>query len=139
METAKLGPDDSGAGTDDARWRGIDHVQLSIPTGSEDDARAFYVGVLGMTEVVKPARLAARGGAWFRAGGVELHLGADPGFVPAVKAHPGIVIVDLPGFVDARGLEVRWNDEIPGVVRCHLDDPFGNRLELIDAGGEAPA
>lgn len=139
METAKPESHGSAGRTDAARWRGIDHVQLSIPVGREGDARAFYVGVLGMAEVAKPAALAARGGAWFRAGGVELHVGVEADFVPARKAHPAVTIVDLVDFVDARGLDVRWNDEIPGVVRCHLDDPFGNRLELIDAGDEVRA
>jgi len=115
------------------RWIGIDHVQLAIPEGGEPAARAFYVDVLGMVEVPKPPRLAARGGAWFRAGSAEIHVGSEADFVPARKAHPGLLVADLEGFVEATGLDVRWNDEIPGLTRCHVDDPFGNRIELIDA------
>ena len=115
------------------RWIGIDHVQLAIPVDGEDVARAFYVGVLGLDEVEKPPILAARGGAWFRAGRVDLHVGVEPEFVPARKAHPALLVDDLRGFVASAGLDVRWSDEIPGSVRCHTDDPFGNRLELIDA------
>lgn len=116
------------------RWRGIDHVQLAIPRGGEDAARDFYAGVLGMTEVPKPPRLAARGGAWFRAGSVEIHVGVEDDFVPARKAHPALLVSGLRDFVASTGIAVRWDDEIPDVERCHVDDPFGNRIELIDAG-----
>ncbi len=112
---------------------GIDHVQLAMPAGAEDTARSFYCGVLGLHEVPKPAVLAARGGCWFELGSVRIHLGVEDGFVPARKAHPALLVRDLSGFVASSGLAVRWSDEIPGTVRCHLDDPFGNRIELIEA------
>lgn len=115
------------------RWVGIDHVQLAIPVGAEDVARAFYVGVFGLTEVPKPDVMAARGGAWFEAGQVRVHVGAEADFVPARKAHPALVMRDLRAFVEASELEATWNDEIVGLVRCHVDDPFGNRIELIEA------
>lgn len=116
------------------RWVGIDHVQLAIPVGQEDVARRFYVGVLGMVEIPKPPLMAVRGGAWFRAGPVEIHVGGEPEFVPARKAHPALLVGELVSFVDSCGLDAHWNDEIPGALRCHVDDPFGNRIELIDAG-----
>lgn len=122
--------DDASAGSP---WCGIDHVQLAIPVGAEGRARAFYVDVLGLTEVAKPPVMAARGGAWFEAGRTVVHVGADPEFVPARKAHPALLVADLRSFVADRGLDVRWSDEIPGTVRCHLDDPFGNRIELVEA------
>ncbi|TDT16809.1 hypothetical protein BDK89_2407 [Ilumatobacter fluminis] len=137
MEAAKS--PDGGHGADStgacptSPWRGIDHVQLAIPVASEDEARAFYVGVLGLVEVPKPPVMAARGGAWFEAGSTVVHVGADPDFVPARKAHPALLVADLDAFVVERGLDVRWSDEIPGTVRCHLDDPFGNRIELVEA------
>ena len=115
-------------------WVAIDHVQVAIPVGAEDAARRFYGGVLGLVEVPKPPSMAARGGAWFQAGPVKVHVGADPSFAAARTAHPALVRQDLRRFVAAAGLEVRWDDEIPGVVRCHVEDPFGNRIELIDAG-----
>jgi len=114
-------------------WVGIDHVQMAIPPDGEDTARAFYGDVLGLVEVPKPPALAVRGGAWFEAGSVVIHVGSDPDFVPARKAHPGLTMRHLRDFVEQRGLDVQWNDEIAGVVRCHLFDPFGNRVELIDA------
>src|ERR1700712_3467976 len=104
-----------------------------MPSGAEDEARAFYAGVLGLDEQPKPPALAARGGCWFETGAVKLHLGVEADFRPARKAHPAILVDGLRAFVDERGLDVRWSDEIPGVDRCHLDDPFGNRLELVEA------
>ena len=114
-------------------WVGIDHVQLAIPVGREDDARRFYVDVLGLAEVPKPEVMAARGGAWFEAGDVRVHVGAEHDFVAARKAHPALTRHDLAAFIDATGLDATWNDEIDGLVRCHVDDPIGNRIELIDA------
>ncbi|MCD2194283.1 VOC family protein [Actinomycetospora endophytica] len=112
----------------------LHHVQLAMPAGREDDARAFFVGVLGMTEIDKPPVLAARGGAWFRAGGVEIHLGVEPDFAPARKAHPGLVVDDLDDAarrVATTGQDVGWDAEFPGFRRFYAHDPFGNRLEFL--------
>ncbi len=109
-------------------------MQLAIPLGAEAEARSFYVGVLGLDEIPKPAAMAARGGAWFEAGATKVHVGGDPDFVPARKAHPALLVVGLRELVDQTSLEARWSTEISGVVRCHVDDPFGNRIELIEAG-----
>ena len=117
---------------DDAVVRAIDHVQLAIPAGGEASARAFYTGVLGLVEVPKPAALAARGGCWFERGDVRVHVGVEADFRPARKAHPAFVVAGLVALVARRGLTVTWSDEIPGTRRCHIDDPFGNRIELID-------
>ena len=117
----------------ETRWNGIDHVQLAIPVGGEPAARQFYVGVLGLAEVPKPTALAARGGAWFEAGTTRIHVGVEEPFVPAKKAHPALMVTGLRAFIEASGIDARWSDEIPGVERCHVDDPFGNRIELIEA------
>ncbi|WP_426565810.1 VOC family protein [Angustibacter sp. McL0619] len=112
---------------------GLHHVQVSCPAGSEDALRGFYVTVLGMREVPKPAPLAARGGAWFRSGSCEIHCGVEDGFVPARKAHPGIAVSDVDALaerVTAAGLPVHWDDQLPGVRRFHTQDPVGNRIEL---------
>jgi len=121
------------SGTHGLEWIGIDHVQLAIPVGGEGEARAFYVGVLGLSEVPKPAGLAARGGAWFESGAVKIHVGPEEPFVPARKGHPALTVRGLVSFVARTGLDAKWNDEIEGVTRCHIDDPFGNRIELIEA------
>ena len=116
------------------RWVGIDHVQVAIPVGSEDLARSFYADVLGLHEVPKPPVMAARGGAWFESGEVRVHVGAEDPFVPARKAHPALAMHGLTDFIAASRLDATWNDEIAGVVRCHVFDPFGNRIELVEAG-----
>ena len=116
----------------------IDHVQLAMPPGEEEKARAFYSGVLGMKEVAKPAVLAKRGGAWFERGAVKLHLGVDPSFQPARKAHPGLLVDDLGALVArlrAAGVPVVEDDVLPGFDRAYIDDPFGNRLELLQRRG----
>jgi catechol 2,3-dioxygenase-like lactoylglutathione lyase family enzyme len=112
----------------------LDHVQLAMPPGGEDAARAFYDGLLGMPEVEKPAPLAGRGGCWFAHAGVQVHLGVEPGFRPAGKAHPAFRIADLDGLVAklaTAGHRIAWSEDLPGVRRCYTDDPFGNRIELI--------
>lgn len=132
MDAAKPAPIPSPT-PERVAWRGLDHVQIAIPVGGEPRARAFFVDVLGMIEIPKPSPLAARGGAWFRAGAAEIHVGVEADFVPARKAHPALLVDGLRVFVHEAGLDVRWNDEIPGLERCHLDDPFGNRIELVEA------
>jgi catechol 2,3-dioxygenase-like lactoylglutathione lyase family enzyme len=117
---------------------GLDHVQLAMPAGEEDRAEAFYAGLLGLARQPKPQPLAARGGCWFSNGSVTIHLGVEDGFRPARKAHPAIVVDDLDDLVNAlgaAGLAVRPDEELPGVRRSYVDDPFGNRIELIDGTG----
>jgi catechol 2,3-dioxygenase-like lactoylglutathione lyase family enzyme len=112
---------------------GIDHVQVAAPAGCEDEARAFYGGLLGLEELPKPEPLAARGGCWFRAGAQELHVGVEEPFAPARKAHPGLVAADLDALGErlrAAGIEVTYDDAIPGAKRFYVADPFGNRLEV---------
>ncbi len=114
---------------------GIDHVQLSIPPGGEDRARAFYGGLLGLREVPKPESLAGRGGAWFESGSLRLHLGAEPDMTPMKKAHPGLLVHGLAGLVarlQAAGVTVSFEPPLPGYDRAHILDPFGNRIELLE-------
>lgn len=113
---------------------GFHHVQLAMPTGEEDAARAFYRGVLGLEELPKPRALAVRGGAWFGAGALELHLGVEEPFAPARKAHPGIEVSDLDALaerLESSGVEVRFDDDFPRRRRFYTADPFGNRLEFL--------
>jgi catechol 2,3-dioxygenase-like lactoylglutathione lyase family enzyme len=115
---------------------GLHHVQVAIPPGGEPQARTFYGDVLGMTEVAKPPALAARGGAWFRSGAAELHLGVDEPFRPAAKAHPAFAVTDLDAMaarLAAAGLDITPDDLFPGHRRVYVDDPFGNRVELLEA------
>lgn len=112
----------------------IDHVQLAMPRGEEARARVFYATLLGMNEVAKPAELAKRGGCWFVSGAVQIHLGVEDDFRAAKKAHPALRCLDYDGLtarLRAAGADVREDDSIPGLRRCHVFDPFGNRIELI--------
>ncbi|WP_445527207.1 VOC family protein [Streptomyces cyslabdanicus] len=114
----------------------LDHVQLAAPPGSEDALRAYYAGVLGMTEIPKPPVLAARGGCWFQAGSVQLHLGIERDFRPARKAHPGLRVTAIEAFaarLAAHGAQVVWDDNLPGHRRFYSEDPVGNRLEFLEA------
>ncbi len=108
-----------------------------MPAGQEDVARGFYMDALGFHELSKPPILAARGGCWFEFGSVQIHLGVEADFRPARKAHPAVVVDGLDALIATAGLTPRWSVEIPGTRRCHVDDPFGNRLELIDAAGRS--
>jgi catechol 2,3-dioxygenase-like lactoylglutathione lyase family enzyme len=115
----------------------LDHVQLAMPQGEEARGRAFYIDVLGMTELEKPANLASRGGAWFAGGdgaSVQIHLGVESGFKPARKAHPAVLVSgldELAARLESAGHPVMWDDDLPGQRRFFCDDPFGNRLEFI--------
>ena len=117
---------------------GIDHVQLAMPKGGEDRAREFYGGVLAMTEQQKPLELAARGGAWFHDGAINIHLGVDAEFRPAQRAHPALLVSGLGDYVArarARGCRIVDDDPLPGFIRIFLYDPFGNRIELMEKIG----
>jgi catechol 2,3-dioxygenase-like lactoylglutathione lyase family enzyme len=118
----------------DIPFTAIDHVQLAMPGGEEEKARTFYRDLLGMVELPKPPELAKRGGCWFASGAVQIHLGVEKDFRPAKKAHPALCCRDYDGLTTRlrkAGVEVIADDNNPGVARCYIHDPFGNRIELI--------
>ena len=121
----------------------LDHVQLAMPERKEAEARAFYVDILGFVEIEKPQPLVSRGGCWFRAGAVNLHLGAEADFRPAKKAHPAFEVEDIKAVaerLEARGLELTWDDLLlPRMDRFYVSDVFGNRLELLEYLGATVA
>ena len=114
----------------------IDHVQIAIPAGGEDSARSFYLDVLGFNEIPKPAELATRGGVWFRSENVQLHLGIEPNFQPAHKAHPAFIVDALNAFIvkaESAGFQTDTSQPpVDGFKRAHVFDPFGNRIELME-------
>jgi hypothetical protein len=124
----------------------VDHVQPAAPPGSEDRLRVSYADVLGMTEIPEPPAAAARGGCWFRAGAVHLHLGVEENFRPARKAHPGLWVTRIEAYaarLAARGAPVTWDDDwdddLPGHRRFSSEDPVGNRLEFLEpVAADAP-
>jgi len=112
----------------------LDHVQLAMPEGGENDARAFYAGLLGFSEFDKPQSLAGRGGCWFEAGYARLHLGVEKDFRPALKAHPAILLDNLDvvcRILEGAGCRLQEDVGIAGYHRRHVFDPFGNRIELM--------
>lgn len=113
----------------------IDHVQLAMPPGGEVEARAFYEDLLGIPEQPKPANLATRGGCWFESSTLKIHLGVEAAFIPAKKAHPALLVHDLPALVRtliAAGVDVVDDQPLEGYDRIYASDPFGNRLELLE-------
>ena len=119
-----------------ARITGIDHIQVAIPPGADDAARAFYGGVLGLTEIPKPVPLNASGGMWFVTGATQLHIGSQSDFVAARKAHPAFIVEDFSGYCALLGaceVVVREEAGVAGRRRAGIEDPFGNRIELIEA------
>ena len=116
----------------------LEHVQLAMPSGREADARAFYAGLLGLAEVAKPIHLAHRGGCWFESGTAKVHLGVEVDFAPARKAHPAFVIDDLAETarrLERAGCRLRSDKTLEGFERRYVDDPFGNRIELMQRTG----
>ena len=112
---------------------GLGHVQVAIPRGGEAEARDFYTGILGMIEVPKPPEMAIRGGCWFQSGSAVLHLGVEEPFAPALKAHPCFVVSDLAevrAALESGGHSCTTATDMPGVLRFHAHDVFGNRLEF---------
>jgi catechol 2,3-dioxygenase-like lactoylglutathione lyase family enzyme len=113
----------------------VDHVQLAMPPGGEDRARQFYDGVLGIPEVPKPADMAKRGGCWFERGELKVHLGVEPEFRAARKAHPAFIVSELVALVAqirSAGYPVKEDRTLSGYFRVFVDDPFGNRVELME-------
>lgn len=112
----------------------IDHVQLAAPKGRETEAREFYSGLLGLEEIEKPPVLQARGGAWFKFGDVQVHVGVEEPFFPAKKAHPAFEVLGLEALREkliVNGVQVLDDDNLPGAIRFYAHDPFGNRLEFL--------
>jgi GrpB-like predicted nucleotidyltransferase (UPF0157 family) len=117
---------------------GLDHVQVAAPPGCEADARRFYGAVLDLPELPKPEALAARGGVWFALGsGQALHVGVTEDFAPSRKAHPALAVAEgtlavLAERLVEAGCDVHWDDAVPGVERFYVEDPWANRLELVE-------
>jgi catechol 2,3-dioxygenase-like lactoylglutathione lyase family enzyme len=115
--------------------QGVHHVMIAIPKGGEAEARAFYGDALGLGELSKPEALQARGGVWFSAGGIQLHLGVDSDFRPATKTHIALQVSEIAALRDRlviSGYRVESDDSLPGFERYYVADPFGNRIEILE-------
>ena len=117
------------------RIEGLQHVQLAMPAGGEQVARRFYAGILDVPEVEKPENLAKRGGCWFERDALRLHLGVEQDFRAARKAHPALIVRDLAALVrrlEEAGYSVAEDEKLAGYDRRYVNDPFGNRIELME-------
>ena len=129
------------------RLLGLHHVQLAMPPDEEQAAIDFYEGVLGLDQVPKPQELADRGGVWFRSGDLQVHLGVEEGFQPAMKAHPAFLVEDLERMrarVEMSGYKVIESEQFSGYRRVHVRDPRLPRDERNERhprahGGGLPA
>lgn len=113
----------------------IDHVQIAIPAGGEELGRSFFGDLLGLEELPKPAEMQGRGGCWFDLGGAQLHLGVDPDFRPARKAHIALQAGSLESLrarLREAGCEIRDDSPVEGRARFFTHDPFGNRIEFVE-------
>ena len=113
---------------------GLDHIQLAMPQAGEDKARAFFADILGLEEVPRPEALRANGGCWFEGGSAQIHLGVETPFTPARKAHPALLVDDLNALItelSEAGINFTHGKPIAGYRRGDINDPFGNRIELI--------
>jgi catechol 2,3-dioxygenase-like lactoylglutathione lyase family enzyme len=133
----------AGAGwRETMRVRRLDHILLAMPAGRESEARQFYRDILGIPETVKPADLAGRGGCWFEDGELKIHLGVEKNFIPARKAHPALLVDGLKELQSAlvkAGHPVAHDVPLEGYDRVFVDDPFGNRIELLEIRTAPPA
>ncbi|MBT2758672.1 VOC family protein [Mesobacillus foraminis] len=119
----------------DFALKGIDHVQLAAPKGSEEAARSFFAGILGMTEIDKPEKLRKRGGVWFQFGSSQLHIGIEEPFIPARKAHPAFATENLKSLrkhLRENNTAFLEDSSLPGADRIYINDPFGNRIEILE-------
>lgn len=116
-------------------FKGIDHIQLAAPENCEHEARRFYVEIIGLKEIPKPENLRGRGGCWFQFGPQEIHVGVQKDFVPATKAHPGLLVEGLEEFLNSlaiKGIQIKEDAPINGRSRFFVSDPFGNRIEFLE-------
>ena len=123
------------------RVRRLDHVLLAMPAGRETEARDFYQGILGIPEAKKPRDLAGRGGCWFEDGELKVHLGIETNFAPARKAHPAFLVEDLAALTTAlttARCPISHDTPLEGYDRIFVDDPFGNRIELLEVKAPSP-
>ena len=112
----------------------IDHIFILIPEDGEARAREYYLDLLGMTEEPIPELIQGKAVCWFRDGPCSIHVGTEADFEGHPRAHSAFTVPDVEGLgarLAAAGYEVRWDDEIPGVMRFHTFDPFGNRFEFV--------
>jgi catechol 2,3-dioxygenase-like lactoylglutathione lyase family enzyme len=116
----------------------LSHINVTMPQGCEGLARSFYAGLIGLKEIPKPEPLRVRGGVWFDAGGVELHLSvqAERDGVDTQR-HFGLECSDVDALrarLTEAGVDTEDGRPAPW-RRFFVRDPFGNRIEVHGPGG----
>jgi len=115
----------------------VHHAQITIPVGAEDAARAFYCDFLGLEETTKPVSLQGRGGFWIQLGAFQIHVGAEGDFDRTkTKAHLAYLVEDLDAWrakLETRNIKILEGIPIPHYSRFEFRDPFGNRVEFLQA------
>lgn len=138
-EGVRGGPPRRGGDARNSRKRGFDvrgvqHVNLTIPRGGEEQARSFYTTILSLKEIEKPKDLRVHGGLWYKVGELELHLSVEDGaLVVPSRRHVGFIVDDLERarrFFESHGIATLPQADLPGWRRFFVHDPFGNRLEI---------
>lgn len=116
-------------------FKTIDHIQLAAPKDSEDEAKRFFKDILGFNEIEKPEELKKRGGVWFGFGSVQIHIGIEEPFSPTKKAHPAFEVENIEGLkrhLRVNEIQITEDRNLPGANRLYVDDPFGNRIEILE-------
>lgn len=112
----------------------LDHIQICIPAGMEDEARKFYTDILNLTEIEKPDSLKPNGGLWYEAGDIQIHIGAEDE-INNSKRHPAFEIEELlrvKEYLTSKNIVIKNEIDIPGINRFSFKDPFGNRIEFLE-------
>jgi catechol 2,3-dioxygenase-like lactoylglutathione lyase family enzyme len=110
----------------------VHRIALTIPPGAEDQVRAFYGELLGMTEVDAPGPGA--GGCHFRSGDLAFDFDVEAGTRTPRRAHPGALVPDIDALaarLTEAGISIEWDHKFPGFRRFYAHDPHGNRLEFL--------
>jgi catechol 2,3-dioxygenase-like lactoylglutathione lyase family enzyme len=114
-------------------FKRLDHIQICIPTGKEEEARQFYTSKLGLQEIPKPAELISNGGLWYMIADTQFHIGTEDE-INKSKRHPAFEVEDIAAarlHLEQQGIKIKEETAIPGVTRFSFFDPFGNRMELL--------
>lgn len=112
---------------------GIHHLKITIPSGAEAQAKAFYCDLLGLREIVKPPELQGRGGFWLDTGNLPLYIAVQDDADRSIKNHIGYGVTDLAEWrmkLAAAGVDIRECLPVVGHDRFECNDPFGNRMEI---------
>jgi len=114
-------------------FKRLDHIQICIPKGKENEARAFYTNIIGLTEIPKPQELIANGGLWYQLADIQFHIGTE-NEINKSKRHPAFEVYDIKAsrtHLENNGVKIKEDTQVPGQVRFSFIDPFDNRIELL--------